>query len=100
MSNIKIMSKEEAETIINFDESSDIAIVYTCSKKIMQRLDKLCLETSVYSEKYRDEVSKTYVCPKNLIWFRKPRLIPRESQVRMASTAYTNFENLKNKKGV
>ncbi len=36
------LSAEERETIIIFDDSSSECEIYTCSRPIMTKLDKLC----------------------------------------------------------
>lgn len=68
-----VLSKAEMETIINFDRELDTAQIYTADKVMMNKLDKLC---KAAPENYKlireDEVSKTYVFPKNLISLRKP----------------------------
>ena len=66
--------KQEQETVINFDNGSQTASIYTASPQMMRRLDALA---AAYPEHYRvtaeTEVSKTYSCDKKLIILRKPR---------------------------
>ena len=68
------LTRQEQETIINFDNGSQTASIYTASPQIMRRLEALA---AAYPEHYRltgqTEVSKTYSCDKKLITLRKPR---------------------------
>ncbi len=68
------LTRQEQETVINFDNGSQTACIYTASPQIMRRLDALA---AAYPEHYRltgqTEVSKTYSCDKKLITLRKPR---------------------------
>lgn len=70
------LTRYEQETIINFNNSTQTASIYTASPQIMRRLDALA---AVYPGHYRlteqTEVSKTYSCDKNLITLRKPRKV-------------------------
>ncbi len=68
------LTKQEQETVINFDNGSHTASIYTASPQMIRRLDALA---TAYPEHYRvtaeTEVSKTYSCDKKLITLRKPR---------------------------
>ena len=68
------LTKAEQETVINFDNSTQTASIYTASPQIMRKLDALA---AAYPEHYQiteeTEVSKTYSCDKKLITLRKPR---------------------------
>ena len=64
------LSKEEKETIITYDESNNIAEIYTCSQNIIKKLDKLCEKyPDQYKIKNEDNISKTYITSKKLIKF-------------------------------
>lgn len=68
------LTKVEQETVINFDNSSQTASIYTASPQMMRKLDALA---AAYPEHYlitaETEISKTYSCDKKLITLRKPR---------------------------
>ena len=68
------LTRQEQETVINFDNGSQTASIYTASPQIMRKLEALA---AAYPEHYRltgqTEVSKTYTCDKKLITLRKPR---------------------------
>lgn len=68
------LTKAEQETVINFDNGSQTASIYTASPQMMRKLDTMA---AAYPEHYRltaeTEVSKTYSCDKKLITLRKPR---------------------------
>lgn len=61
------LSRQEQETIINFNQGDETASIYTCSKAWMRHFEKgLKLKpTTVYS------YAREYECPK--AWIRKPR---------------------------
>ena len=65
------LTAEERETIILFDDSSPKCEVYTCSKPIIKKLDKLCEKhPDSWQLDWKDEDSKTYLTQKCLISFR------------------------------
>ena len=68
------LSKQEQETIINFNQAEDIAYIYTCSRAWMSHMEKTLglepTETHSYAREYQ--------CPKD--WIRKPRKTRRLSE--------------------
>lgn len=68
------LTRLERETIITFNEAEPDAEIYTASKTMMRKLDKLMSQTDVIRMVKEDEVSKTYICPKKMIKVHKPRL--------------------------
>ena len=68
------MTKYEKETIINFNEEECIASLYTCTKHVMSKMDKLC---KCYPNDFKltkqDSDSKTYEFDKRFITIRSPR---------------------------
>ncbi len=93
------LARQEQETVINFDNGSQTASIYTASPQIMRRLDALA---EAYPEHYRltgqTEVSKTYSCDKKLITMRKPRK-QNEAHREWASERMRQ-QNLRKKAGV
>ena len=68
------MTKEENETIIQWDEATDIATIYTCSSPVMNRCRKLGLNLmEEIKTKRGTAISRTYEINKKLISLRKPR---------------------------
>ena len=61
------LTRQEQETIINFNQEEGAAYIYTCSKSWMRHMEKrLGLKpTVVYS------YGREYECPKS--WIKKPR---------------------------
>jgi hypothetical protein len=59
------MKAVERETIISFDDASDECQIYTCSRPVMTKLDRLCK-----SQPDNYKLSKTYTTNKGLISFR------------------------------
>ena len=75
------LSKEEKETIITYDESNNIAEIYTCSQNIIKKLDKLCEKyPDQYKIKNEDNISKTYITSKKLIKYSYKRILSEESK--------------------
>jgi hypothetical protein len=73
------LTKYERETIISYNEDTDKADVYTCSKSVMRKLDKLCEKyPDTYQRVSSDEYSSTYVCPISRVRFSPP---PSEKQM-------------------
>ena len=69
------LSNYERETIINFNEAEPTASVYTCNRRLQNKLNKLVganPNISVYRE---DEESVTYQVPKNWIKVSPPRQV-------------------------
>lgn len=65
------LSAEERETIVLFDDSGQRCQIYTCSRPVMTKLDKLCKSNpKSYQLEKQDECSKTYITDKRLISFR------------------------------
>lgn len=94
------LTRYEQETVINFNNSTQTASIYTASPQMMRRLDALA---DAFPEDYRiigqTEISKTYSCDKNLITMRKPRRVNEEHREwasrRMAEmNLQKNMENL------
>ena len=70
------ISKIEAETIINYDESSSEASVYTHSGKLIRQLAELAAERPADVRLIRechDGQAVEYAIPKNWIRIRPPR---------------------------
>ena len=76
------LSREEQETIINFDAAGRMATVYTRDRAVMRQFDSLVNE---FPEQYRlvgvSDIDKTYEIPKSLISYRKPRQITEAQRI-------------------
>jgi hypothetical protein len=71
------LTSEEKETIIRFDDSSNIATVYTCNKSLMIKLQKFCdnnPDTYKLIESKSDNYSKTFEMSKKLVSFRSKKV--------------------------
>ncbi|MCD8337743.1 MAG: hypothetical protein LUD18_10850 [Lachnospiraceae bacterium] len=77
------LTRGEQETVILFDNDSDEARIYTASPQMMKKLEML---RKNYPDCYRmieqTDYSMTFVCPKNLITLRKPRMETAEDRAR------------------
>lgn len=62
------LTRQEQETIINFNQAEGVAYIYTCSKSWIRHMEKvLGLKPTTIYDPYR----RAYECPK--AWVRKPR---------------------------
>jgi hypothetical protein len=66
------LSRQEQETIINFNEAEDTAYIYTCNKPYMRHMEKVL---GLKPVKIHGSYAREYECPK--AWIKKPR-IPRQ----------------------
>jgi hypothetical protein len=70
-----ILSRQERETIINYNEEEDLAELYTASPSTMRRMDKMCSRfPGVIKCVRRNEDQATYELPKRLVGVRGPRM--------------------------
>ncbi len=76
------LSKEEKETIINFNEENDTATVYSCDQKVWNKCEKngyKLIDTCLDSD--GNVISKSYETDKKQISFRRPRILSDEYRV-------------------
>jgi hypothetical protein len=89
------LSAEERETIILFDDSSNECEIYTCSRPVMTKLDKLCKENPMnYKLIKHDANSKTYHTSKKYISFRSgtvKRELTEEERQNLSDNAKKRF---------
>ena len=68
------ISRQEQETIVNYNAAEQTATVYTRDKTVMRRLDALVMD---FPDHYRligeTDIDKTYEMPKSFVGYRKPR---------------------------
>ena len=71
------LSKQEQETIVNFNQAEDTAYIYTCSKIWIKHFEKVLKlkPTTIHS------YGREYECPK--AWIRKPRKTRQLSESHM-----------------
>ena len=62
------LTKQEQETIINFNQAEGVAYIYTCSKSWIRHMEKVLglKPTTIYNP-----CRRAYECPK--AWIKKPR---------------------------
>ena len=68
------LSRQEQETIINFNQAEDVAYIYTCSKSWIRHMEKVLNLKPTVIHSY----AKEYECPKT--WIRKPRKVRQLSK--------------------
>ena len=75
------ISRQEQETIINYNAAEQTATIYTRDKTVMRRLDVLVIE---YPDRYRligeTDIDKTYEMPESYVSYRKPRRLSDEQR--------------------
>lgn len=86
-----MLSNYERETIIHFDDSEDIATVYTCNRALQRKLSRYAEENKGYKLVNQDEDSQTYECSKKLISCRPPKVISEKTRERMRLLAKKRF---------
>lgn len=75
------LTREEMETIVNYNAKEPMAIVYTRDKTVMRKLDTLVNDyPDIYKRTGADAVSKSYSFPKEYVNYRKPRKISDEQR--------------------
>lgn len=85
---------EEKETYFNYDESSDVCHIYTCSRSLITKLDKLCKKfPDTYKCVKEDNCSKSYVTSKKMISIRAPKVLSEEHKAKLK----LNGKNMNNK---
>ena len=80
------LTRYEMETIVSYNDEEREADVYTASKQVTRKLDKLCEQ---YPDTYRcvkrNPLQATYRCPKSHIRFGAPTSEARRQACRMNS---------------
>ena len=82
------LSRQEQETIINFNQAEDKAYIYTCSKAWMSHMENRLALKPMRMEPYARE----YECPKS--WIRKPqktRKVSQEQKARLRKQLQSNL---------
>ena len=78
------LTRNEQETIINFNAGDQTATLYTRDPAVMRKVDALVIE---YPDTYKcigeTDIDKTYEMPKSFVSYRKPRRLSEE-QMRCA----------------
>ena len=83
-----VLSAEERETIILFNDSSDECLIYTCSRPIMTKLDKLTTTNpKTWKLVAKDKESKTYATSKRLISYRAEVVKPKQTEEQKKASA-------------
>ena len=75
------ISREEQETIVNYNAAEQIATVYTRDKTVMRWLDALVIDFPDYYRLIGEtDIDKTYEMPKSFVSYRKPRRLSEEQR--------------------
>lgn len=85
------LSRYEQETTISYNNEEKTAIIYTCDKSLIRKLDEMARKDSTIIETTRDEYSKTYELPKRYIKVKIPRQLSEEQRQKLAERAKRNF---------
>jgi len=75
----------ERETIINYNDETKIADIYTCNAAMIRKMDE---KVEKYPEHFwlvrEDSCSKTYQCEKKLVSIRNPVILSEEKKKALA----------------
>ena len=75
------LTRNEQETIINFNAEDKTATLYTRDPAVMRKVDALVIE---YPDTYKcigeTDIDKTYEMPKSFVSYRKPRRLSEEQR--------------------
>lgn len=85
------LSKKERETIIIFNEEDELAEVRTYNRRLKNALAKCSAKNPGCYRKDSDGNMELYVCPKELICVRSPRLLSEKTKQKLAEKARVNF---------
>lgn len=86
------ISRQEQETIVNYNAAEQTATVYTRDKTVMRRLDALVIDFPDYYRLIGEtDIDKTYEMPKSFVSYRKPRRLSDEQR----ESARKRMEHLK-----
>ena len=78
------LSNYEKETVIVFNEAEPEASVYTCNRRLQNKLNKLVGNNQDISVRDKDEESTTYIVPKKWIKVAPPRQVNYTDEQRAA----------------
>jgi hypothetical protein len=85
---------EERETYFHYADDSDTCYIYTCSKTLMTKLDKLCKNfPDTYKLMKQDRYSKSYETSKKLISIRAPKTLSDEHIAKLQANAKKMHES-------
>lgn len=91
------MTKQELETIIRYDETPDAAVVYTCSRALMRRLEKIAHDRPDECKLIRKGTGAEcaeYTVPKKWISIRPTRIISDAERARLRERGRIAARNL------
>ncbi|MFC1963115.1 hypothetical protein ACFLVI_00800 [Chloroflexota bacterium] len=66
------LTKQEQETIINWNDEESVAYIYTCNQGWISHLEKLGFQPNIVHKDGRKIYAKEFIIPKRMI--RKPPL--------------------------
>ena len=85
------LTKYEQETLISYNQEEDAAIIDTCNKKLIRKLDKLCEKLSTITVENQNRDGKIYKLPKKWIKISTPRQLAEKTRKGLAERAKSNF---------
>lgn len=86
------LSRYEAETQINFNEEEPDAVIYTASKAMIRKYEKLGLKlVEVKKDREGNVTGKIFKVPKGRVRISKPRVLSEEQKDHLRAAAKTRF---------
>lgn len=91
-----MLTGEEKETIINYNQKEKTANIYTCDPTLIKTLRKIASNHSIIIEEKQCGDGWEYKIPKKWIKVRAPRQLSDEKKRELADRARQNFHGVKN----
>lgn len=79
------LTPSEQETIIHYDHEYKTARIYTCDKRLRDKLNKLCITNKDIVCNTNRQVYAEYTCPKNWVKISPPRKVNLTEEQRQAA---------------
>lgn len=79
-----VYTREEQETIINYNQAGDTASVYTYNPTLIRKLDRLAEEYDCVIKESGTGASRSYIIPKKWVKINPPRKMSDENKQKAA----------------
>lgn len=89
------LTKQEQETIVNYNQEDKAASCFTYDQSLIRRLDILCEKSSDIIVTKTGDGCKEYSFPKRWVKIKMPRQLSDEQRQKAAERAARNFGNVK-----
>jgi hypothetical protein len=80
------LTADERETILNMDDGSDTALIYTAQRTVISKLKKNPAAELIREGKFEGTAFAEFRLPANLVSFRRPMKLKDSERARRADT--------------